>query len=82
MIALPKLKSKGSLYCAPSTEILIVEDPISHSVNGNTNRNSVGSGGATLNALLTLSEHLSATRGLNVCYFFDKLLILTSVLYL
>ena len=66
--ALPRLKSKGSLYCSLSTEILIVEDPTSHSVCVNSNCYTVGSGGATLNALLTLSEHLSATRGLNVCY--------------
>ena len=69
--ALPILKSKGSLYCSLSTEILIVEDPTSHSVFVNSNRYTVGSGGATLNALLTLSEHLSATLGLNVCYDYD-----------
>lgn len=46
-------------YIASSTLLLCVEDP----------RCKVGSGGATLNALLVVAEHLSAMSGHTVSIF-------------
>ena len=43
----------------PSTIILTVDDP----------QERLGSGGATLNALLVATEHLSARAGYSVCSF-------------
>ena len=66
-IELIKLKWKGALHCSAHTEVLVVADPSTRRTHGSpSDLYSVGSGGATLNALLVAAERLSAAKHLPV----------------